>query len=53
MLVKIEIDCETAGELESHLTEIIRTVKIRSRNILRRIDELLITLNEELNGKSN
>ena len=31
MQVKIEIDCETAGELISHLTEIINTIKIRSR----------------------
>ena len=31
MQVKIEIDCETAGELISHLTEIIKTVKIRAR----------------------
>ncbi len=31
MQVKIEIDCETAGELVTHLREIIKTVKIRSR----------------------
>lgn len=31
MKVKIEIECETAGELTAHLEEIIRTVKVRSR----------------------
>jgi hypothetical protein len=31
MKVKIEIDCETAGELRKHLNEIIRIIAIRSR----------------------
>lgn len=31
MKVKIQIECDTAGELISHLDEISKTVKIRSR----------------------
>lgn len=31
MKAKIKIDCETTGELISHLTEIINTVRIRAR----------------------
>ena len=32
MKVKIDIECETAGELIQHLDEISKTVKIRSRD---------------------
>ena len=31
MKVTIEIECETAGDLTTHLNAIIETVKIRSR----------------------
>lgn len=31
MIVKIEIDCETAGELELHLLTVIETVKSKSK----------------------
>lgn len=32
MKVTIEIECDTAGQLEQHLNEIISTVKVRSKN---------------------